>query len=142
MWRLGSITADSHYWQKGFEEWAPISRISALLDPPAQAVHPPALPPPVNQASSRRTTEQQAIVRTYKARQSKAIANFQRDAAMLATHGYVPTSQSWTPGAYGCSSFLGALLLCVVFIGIIVFIYMLIVKPPGTLTVSYEFRGS
>lgn len=33
-----------------------------------------------------------------------------------------------------------ALLLCVIVIGILVFIYMLIVKPAGTLTVTYELR--
>ena len=33
-----------------------------------------------------------------------------------------------------------ALLLCLLLIGIVVFIYMLIVKPPGTLTVVYEYR--
>jgi len=133
MWRSGSITADSLYWQEGFEEWAPISRISDLLDPPAPAVHPPALP---------RTTKQQAVVKTYTGSQSEATTAFQRDAAKMAAQGYVPTSQTWTPGEYGCGSFLVALLLCVVVIGILVFIYMLIVKPPGTLTVNYEFRGN
>ena len=133
MWRSGSITADSLYWQEGFEEWAPISRISDSLDPPAPAAHPPALP---------RTTKQQAIVKTYTGSQSEATTAFQRDAAKMAAQGYVPTSQTWTPGEYGCGSFLVALLLCVVLIGILVFIYMLIVKPPGTLTVNYEFRGN
>ena len=33
-----------------------------------------------------------------------------------------------------------ALLLCFLLIGIFVFIYMLIVKPPGTLSVVYEYR--
>ena len=60
----------------------------------------------------------------------------------MAAHGYVPTSQTWTPGEYGCGSFLVALLLCLLVIGILVFIYMLIVKPPGTLTVTYEYRGA
>lgn len=38
----------------------------------------------------------------------------------------------------GCGSFLLALLLAVVLIGILVFIYMLLVKPEGTLSVTYE----
>lgn len=59
----------------------------------------------------------------------------------MAAAGYYPTSQIWTPGAYGCGSFLLALLLCVILVGILIFIYMLIVKPDGTLTVTYELRG-
>jgi hypothetical protein len=37
----------------------------------------------------------------------------------------------------GLRRILGGLLLCIVLIGILVFIYMLIVKPEGTLTVTY-----
>jgi len=59
----------------------------------------------------------------------------------MAAAGYFPTSQVWAPGTYGCGAFLIALLLCVVLIGIIVFVYMLIVKPDGTLSVTYEWRG-
>jgi hypothetical protein len=59
----------------------------------------------------------------------------------MAAVGYFPTSQSWAPGSYGCGAFLIALLLCVVFIGILVFVYMLIVKPDGTLSVTYELRA-
>lgn len=70
-----------------------------------------------------------------------AMADYQADAARLAAQGYFPISQSWAPGAYGCGAFLLALLLCVVLIGILVFIYMLIVKPAGTLSVTYEWRG-
>ena len=83
---------------------------------------------------------QQVIVMTYKGSQEAATAAFQADAAKLAAQGYVPTSQSWAPGAYGCGSFLVALLLCIVLIGILVFIYMLFVKPDGTLSVTYELR--
>jgi len=69
------------------------------------------------------------------------MADYQADAARLAAQGYFPISQSWAPGSYGCGAFLLALLLCVVLIGILVFIYMLIVKPAGTLSVTYEFRA-
>jgi hypothetical protein len=58
----------------------------------------------------------------------------------MANQGFYPTSQTWVPGSYGCGAFLLALLLCVILIGILVFIYMLIVKPAGTLTVTYELR--
>jgi hypothetical protein len=85
--------------------------------------------------------QNQVIIRTYKGSQAGATAAYQADAARLAAQGYFPTSQSWAPGAYGCGSFLLALLLCIILIGILVFIYMLIVKPDGTLSVTYEWRG-
>jgi hypothetical protein len=59
-----------------------------------------------------------------------------------AAKGYFPTSQSYAPGSYGCGAFLAALLLCVILVGILVFIYMLIVKPERVLTVTYEYRGT
>jgi hypothetical protein len=84
---------------------------------------------------------EQVIIRTYKGNQAEATAAYQADSARLAAQGYFPTSQSWAPGAYGCGAFLLALLLCFVLIGILVFIYMLIVKPDGTLSVTYELRA-
>ena len=59
----------------------------------------------------------------------------------MAERGYFPISQTYQPGEYGCGAFVVALLLCILVIGIFVFIYMLIVKPPGTLSVVYEYRG-
>jgi hypothetical protein len=84
---------------------------------------------------------QQVLVRTYWGNQESATAAFRTDAATLATYGYVPVSQSWAAGSYGCGAFLGALFLCLVLVGFIVFIYMLVVKPGGTLTVTYELRS-
>jgi Uncharacterised protein family UPF0547 len=85
---------------------------------------------------------EQSIVRIYKGNQERATAAFQSDAAALSSQGYVPSSQVWVPGTYGCGSFVLAALLCIILIGFIVFIYMLLVKPPGTLTVAYEHRIS
>jgi hypothetical protein len=84
---------------------------------------------------------QPIIVRTYTGSQTSATTWFRNDAAELAKQGYYPTSQNWVPGAYGCGSFLIALLLCLLLIGILIFIYMLIVKPAGTLSVTYEYRA-
>jgi hypothetical protein len=84
----------------------------------------------------------QIVVKTYKGSQARAAELFQADAAKMADKGYIPTSQSWAPGAYGCGSFLLALVLCIVLIGIIVFVYMLLVKPDGTLSVTYELRAT
>jgi Uncharacterised protein family UPF0547 len=58
----------------------------------------------------------------------------------MAAHGYFPTSQSWAPGQWGAGAFFVALLLCFLLIGFLALIYMLIVRPEGTLTVTYERR--
>jgi len=85
--------------------------------------------------------QQKILVKTYKGNQQQATEAFQADAAKMAAQGYFPTAQTWAPGAYGCGSFLLALLLCFVLIGILIFVYMLIVKPAGTLSVTYELRA-
>jgi hypothetical protein len=85
---------------------------------------------------------QKVIIRTYTGNQDTATSLFQSDSVKMAGENYFPTSQSWTPGSYGCGSFIIAALLCFVIIGILAFIYMLIVKPDGTLTVTYELRNS
>lgn len=83
------------------------------------------------------------VVRTYKAKDQAAAARaFQADATRLAHAGYHPVSQTWAQGSYGCGAFLGALLLAIVLIGILIFIYMLLVKPNGTLTVTYELKAT
>jgi hypothetical protein len=84
--------------------------------------------------------KQQVIIKTYKGSQVQATAAYQADSTKMAAQGYFPTSQSWAPGSYGCGGFLVALLLCFILIGILVFVYMLIVKPNGTLSVTYELR--
>jgi len=96
---------------------------------------PPPLPP-INQ----KTNKEPIIVQIYRGSQESATVAFQTDASNMAKLGYYPISQSWAPGGYGCGSFIVALLLCIVLIGIIVFVYMLIVKPPGTLSVTYALR--
>lgn len=84
--------------------------------------------------------QQNVLVRTYRGNQADAAVLFEKDAAKLADRGYFPVSQTYAPGAYGCGAFIIGLLLCLIFIGILVLIYMLLVKPPGTLTVTYEYR--
>ena len=80
------------------------------------------------------------IVKTYKGSQERASEDFRADAVNMAADGYYPTSQSWASGEYGCGMFLLALLLCFAIVGFFIFIYMLIVKPDGTLSVTYEYR--
>lgn len=81
-------------------------------------------------------------VKTYKGKKEDAAKKFESDAILMAKENYFPVSQSYEPGTWGCGAFIVALLLCLILIGIIVFIYMLIVKPEGTLTVTYEYRGN
>jgi len=85
-------------------------------------------------------TAGQTITRTYKGNPQEAAAAAQQDAAELAARGYYPTGQSYSPGSWGCGAFLVALLLAIVLIGILIFIYLIIVKPAGTLVVTYEYR--
>lgn len=81
---------------------------------------------------------EQTIVRSYKGKPEQAAALFQADAARLAQHGYQPVSQIYTPGSWGCGAFIIAVLLFILIIGILVFIYMILVKPAGTLVVTYQ----
>lgn len=80
---------------------------------------------------------QDTVVKTYRGREREAMEAFRQDAERMAANGYHPVSQTYAQGTYGCASFIFALLLCVILVGFIVFIYMLIVKPAGTLTVTY-----
>jgi hypothetical protein len=81
------------------------------------------------------------VVKRYVGTQSGSYASFQRDAVEMASLNYFPTSQSWMPGQWGAGAFIIALLLCLILIGIIVFVYMLVAKPNGTLSVTYERRA-
>jgi uncharacterized membrane protein len=79
-----------------------------------------------------------SVVRVYRGKQqADAVAAFREDAERLALRGYQPTSQSWAPGQWGAGAFLIAVLLMIVLIGFLIFLYLLIVKPEGTLTVTY-----
>ena len=79
-------------------------------------------------------------VRTFRGNQDKATGLFMAESRMTSRAGYEPTNQSWVAGQWSTGAFLFALLLCIVLLGILVFIYMLIVKPEGTLTVTYRLQ--
>ena len=109
--------------------FAPVSLAWYVLRPPHQ------FQPPDSVTAT-------LMIKTYRGTQAQATAAFLADAQRMAAQGFVPTSQSWAEGSYGCGSFLIALVLCLLLIGILIFVYMLIVKPAGTLTVTYELRSS
>lgn len=82
----------------------------------------------------------QVITKSYIGKQDKANSLFQADSVKMAENNYYPKTQNWSQGQYGCGAFLIALALCFVLIGILIFIYMIIVKPDGTLSVTYELK--
>jgi hypothetical protein len=87
---------------------------------------------------------QPILVKTYTAKTSElASALFEADSVEMAAHSYFPTSQSWAPGQWGAGAFIVAILLIFLFgLGLLILGYMLIVKPDGTLTVTYEHRAA
>ncbi|WP_430539629.1 zinc ribbon domain-containing protein [Ruegeria pomeroyi] len=59
----------------------------------------------------------------------------------MAKDGWYPISERYEPGTWGCLAFTVALLLCFILVGILIFFYLIIVKPRGTLYVTYEARA-
>lgn len=78
------------------------------------------------------------LTRTYRGKLEQATRAFQADASVLASSGYRPVAQNYVPGSYSCAAFLVALILCILLVGILIFIYMIVVKPPGSLVVTYQ----
>jgi hypothetical protein len=82
------------------------------------------------------------VVRTYVAKsQQEAAVQFQQDAVNMAAAGYYPINQIWTPGSWSSAAWIVGLILLIFLIGIFVLILLLVVKPDGTLTVTYDYRG-
>jgi hypothetical protein len=77
------------------------------------------------------------MTRTYRGTPSEGEVLRSAEADVLARHGYLQSSQSYVEGKWGFGSYLAALLLCFVVVGFLILVYMLIMKPPGTLTVTY-----
>ena len=84
--------------------------------------------------------KKEQVVKTYRGRQQAAQKAYLKDAKKMAKKGYFPASDRWEEGRWGAGNFIVALILCFLLIGLIVFVYMLLVKPPGTLSVTYEYR--
>lgn len=105
-------------------------------------VHPVRRPQkPKEQGENILADQQAVIIKNYTGSQAEATALFQADAIKMAERGYFPTLQSWAPGQWEARAFVGAVLLCLILVGILAIIYMLVVKPEGTLTVTYERRA-
>lgn len=80
----------------------------------------------------------ETISRKYRGTHDSSYRKFRWHSKWLARKGWRPASQRYEQGSWGLLAFLVALALCVVLIGILVFIYLIIVKPQGTLYVAYE----
>ncbi|MEQ1560156.1 MAG: zinc ribbon domain-containing protein [Methyloglobulus sp.] len=80
------------------------------------------------------------IIEEYLGSEAQARKTYLKDAEKKAKKGYYPESENYAQGKYGFGSFIIAFLLCFILIGFIIFIYMLIVKPKGILTVTYKLK--
>jgi hypothetical protein len=59
----------------------------------------------------------------------------------MAAKGFFPKSQTWTQGQWSAGAYIiGVLLIFLFGLGLLILGYMIIVKPDGTLTVTYERR--
>lgn len=74
----------------------------------------------------------------YKGDLYSATELFNRERLNVEKEGWHPIHQEYIEGRWGCAAFIFAAILCFVLIGILIFIYMLIVKPKGRLVVTYE----
>jgi hypothetical protein len=79
--------------------------------------------------------------RVYRGSLEAATLAFQRDQGPMKQGQWYPTSQTYQPGSWSAGAFILALVLCLLLVGFLVFIYLVVVKPPGTLVVTYEYRG-
>lgn len=86
--------------------------------------------------------KKQNIIKTYKGKRDASQKQFLKDSQKLAKKGYQPTSEDWQDGTWGAGNFILALLLCFILVGFLIFVYMLIVKPPGELTVTYALQNA
>lgn len=77
------------------------------------------------------------ITRSFRGSLEQASAEATAYLSRIRSEGWVESNRTYTPGQWGCGAFLIALLLAVILIGILIFIYLLVVKPDGTLVVTY-----
>jgi len=80
------------------------------------------------------------VVKNYSGSEKIAAEIYKRDAKLMAQQNYYPVSQNWIPGSYGCGTFILALILSIVIVGVLIFVYLILVKPDGTLSVTYELK--
>ena len=81
------------------------------------------------------------VVKNYVGKQARATELYKNDVLTMAKKDYTPISQNWAQGQHGCGQFLlAACLIPVAGLGLLYFAYLIIVKPDGTLSVTYELN--
>jgi hypothetical protein len=81
------------------------------------------------------------ITRVYRGNPDYVTRMMQWEAQRFQQVGYAITSQSHVAGEWGCGPFLAAAILILALgIGLLVLVYLVAVKPDGTLTVVYQRR--
>ncbi len=94
--------------------------------------HPPL--PPAPTGPDRPTI----LARIYPGIHEAAVELFQMDAELLADQGYLPVGQSYAEGRWRTSVVILVILASAVVIGLPFLAYMIVVRPPGSLAVTYE----
>jgi hypothetical protein len=82
------------------------------------------------------------LARIYPGYHEEATDLFQADAENLATHGYLPHGQSYAEGRWATWFLMVSAGLILVAIGVLLFLYMAAVRPPGSLAVTYLRRDA
>jgi hypothetical protein len=99
-------------------------------------------PPPGQQGSIIRPENLPPVLtRTYRGKPNEVEVLRAADAEALAGRRYFPSTQSYLEGQWGRGAWFGAvILLFVLGLGLPVLLYMVAVKPAGSLIVNYERR--
>jgi len=88
------------------------------------------------------TSDRPAIyLKAYQGKMADAMVQYERDAAHMAQGGYYPVALSYVAGSWGAGAYLVGVLLILLFgLGLLVLGYLIIVKPAGSLMVTYQLR--
>lgn len=83
------------------------------------------------------------ILRTYRGHELRdAVGAYVVDAADLEAQGYESVSQTWGDGQWDSVLFVLAVVLSLFGIGLVVLAYMAVMRPAGTLLVTYRLASA
>ena len=89
------------------------------------------------------TGAKQRFIKVYRGDDPTSRGKYIKDLDIQKNLGYIPMSESWSPGSHGIGSFIIAIIcIPILGVGLVALIYMLIVKPKGMLTVIYELENT
>jgi len=111
-------------------------RTAVSQGPPFTATPAPATTPAPAKSED---LSEPVITRSYHGSPEAIESQRKGDAAVLAAKGYYPKAQNFVPGSWGGGAWILAVALILFFgLGLLILIYLVAVKPPGTLSVIYE----